>query len=104
MGKCVKDNIQESLVEWAEIDKCTAIRMKKDERIVRQFCAENTEQDIMGILELLEQYKGMSSPDQKIVVDFKQKYPKQLDVKSIADFLDVKDLYSQYLESGGKDI
>ena len=56
----------------------------------------------MHILELLGQYKGMSSPDQEMVDDFKKKYPKELDVMSIANFFDVKDLYSLYLESGGK--
>ena len=45
----------------------------------------------------------MPKHDKEVVEEFKKNYPEELNIKLIHSFLDVKDIYSQYLESGGDD-
>lgn len=101
MNEKYHELINESEEEWAEIQKNTATRKKKDERIISMFCAENPASDINRTLELLEQYEGMPDHDKKIIKKFKDEYPKELSLSSILGFLDTTDIYHKYLESGG---
>lgn len=103
MDENLEKQFQESESDWAEIEKLKAEREKKDKKIISQFCASNKQADMVRILELLEKYNGMPSHDTEIVNEFRKCYPKNLSVKLIHNFLDVKDIYSQYLESGGDD-
>lgn len=101
MDKILAEQCQESLDEWAEIEKTEAERRKKDNRIVSNYCAENKEADIIHILELLDKHKGAMPKHDEIIVDtFKHNYPKTLTVKMIVEFEDIKDIYSEYLEMG----
>ena len=104
MDENLEKKFQESELEWAEIEKLKAEREKKDRRIISEFCASNKQADMVQILELLEKYNGMPKHDKDIVSEFENKYPEQLNVKLIHSFLDVKDIYNQYLESGGDDV
>lgn len=99
----LQQQLEESLAEWANIDKEIAERQKKDKRIISTFCAQNTLADMTRILYLLEKYNGMPKYDKEIVIEFKQKYPDNLDAKILSSFLDIKDMYSQILEAGGDD-
>lgn len=101
MDEALEQQFQDSEKEWAEIERLKAIREKKDRRIISIFCAQNDPADMINILSLLEKYSGMPQHDKEIVYDFKRKYPNDLTVKIIHSFLDVMDIYSQYLESGG---
>lgn len=101
MDETLEKEFQDSEEEWAEIERLKAIREKKDKRIISIFCANNDEVDMLRILNLLEKYPGMPSHDKEIVYEFKKNYPKELTVKLIHSFLDVMDIYSRYLESGG---
>lgn len=101
MDDNLKQMIQESLDEWADIEQRQAEREKKDKRIISLYCSQNRQADVFQILELLVKFKGMAGHDKETVEDFKSKYPNKLDVKLLNDFLDVKDLYKEYLESGG---
>ena len=103
MDEKLEMQFQESEADWAEIEKLTAEREKKDKRIISEFCASNKQADMVRILDLLEKYNGMAEHDKKIVNEFRKCYPKDLSVKIIHNFLDVKDIYSRYLESGGDD-
>lgn len=101
MDDNIAKGLQESLSEWSTIDKLIAERESKDKRIISTFCAANDPADMMQILDLLEKHKGMPKHDKDIVYEFRDKYPFDLNTKLISNFLDVKDIYSQYLESGG---
>ncbi|MBD5395897.1 MAG: hypothetical protein HDR71_16920 [Lachnospiraceae bacterium] len=103
MDENLEKQFQESEAEWAEIEEKKAIREKKDKRIISMFCASNNQADMVQILNLLEKHNGMPDHDKEVIVSFKECYPGSLTVKLLHSFLDVKDIYSQYLESGGKD-
>ncbi|MEY8265146.1 hypothetical protein AALA79_02015 [Lachnospiraceae bacterium 64-25] len=103
MDENLEREFQESESDWAEIEKLKAEREKKDKRIISQFCASNKQADMVRILELLVKHNGMPGHDKEIVSEFKRCYPEELNVKLIHSFLDVKDIYSTYLESGGDD-
>lgn len=101
MDENLEKRMQESESDWADIEKRTAERIKKDKRIISDFCASNKRADMFQILELLEKHGGLPEHDDEIVKKFRESYPQQLTVKLIHDFLDVTDIYSQYLEFGG---
>lgn len=101
MDETLEKEFQDSEEEWAEIEKLKAIREKKDKKIISKFCANNDQADMLKILSLLEKYPGMPSHDKDVVFEFKKKYPNELTVQLIHSLLDVMDIYSQYLESGG---
>ena len=103
MDENLEKQFQESESEWAEIERLKAEREKKDKRIISQFCALNRQADMLQILELLEKHNGMPRHDKEIVNEFRKCYPEELNIKLIHSFLDVKDIYSLYLESGGDD-
>lgn len=103
MDENLEKKFQESESEWAEIDRLITEREKKDKRIISQFCATNKQADMVRILKLLEKHNGMPKHDKEVVEEFKKNYPEELNIKLIHSFLDVKDIYSQYLESGGDD-
>lgn len=103
MDENLEKQLQESESDWAEIEKHVAEREKKDKRIISQFCASNKQADMVRILDLLEKHNGMPNHDKEIVIEFKKCYPKELNTKLIHSFLDVRDIYSIYLESGGDD-
>lgn len=103
MDEKLERQFQESEFEWAEIERLKAERKKKDNKIISQFCAANKQADMVRILELLEKHNGMPKHDKEIVYEFKKCYPEGLNVKLIHSFLDVKDIYSMYLEAGGDD-
>lgn len=100
MDEHLEKQFQDSENEWAEIERLTAIRTKKDKRIISQYCAQNNEADIIHTLELLEKYSGMPSHDKEILDQFKENYPKALTVKLIYSFEDMRDIYQDYLEFG----
>ena len=102
MDDNLKQLMQESLDEWADIEKRQAEREKKDKKIISLYCSQNRQADIFQIIKLLMKFKGMAGHDKETVEEFKAKYPDQLNVKLLNDFLDVKDLYKEYLESGGE--
>lgn len=102
MGISFEDEIQQSLSEWAEIEKKQELRQKKDERLISQFCADNSHADVIRTLNLLEKYKGMPKHDCERVISFKNNYPDNITVQDIAGYQDVTDLYARYLELGGK--
>lgn len=97
-----EQQISESLDEWADIQKKMAEREKKDKKIISRFCANNTAADIGHILELLLKYDGMSGDDKKSIEEFKSSYPNKLTIPMLGDFLDIKDIYKEFLESGGE--
>ncbi len=103
MDENLERQFQESEADWAEIEKAKAEREKKDRKIISKFCAENTQADMFQVLELLEKYNGMPQHDKDIVDEFRKCYPSNLTVKLIHSFLDVTDIYSRYLESGGNE-
>lgn len=109
MDEWLLNEVQESEEEWAdierlkrELEKKSELRTKKDERIIREFCAKNKYADIIRTLELLEKNQGIAKWDREIVQQFKEKYPNELTVPMIQQMMDVKDLYREYLESGGE--
>ncbi len=101
MDDNLKQMMQESFDEWADIEQRQAEREKKDKRIISLYCSRNRQADVFQIIELLNKFKGMAGHDKDTVEDFKRNYPDKLNVKLLNDFLDVKDLYKEYLESGG---
>lgn len=102
MDDNLKQLMQESLDEWADIQKRQAEREQKDKKIISLYCSQNSQADIFQIIKLLMKFKGMAGHDKATVEEFKEKYPDKLDIKLLYDFLDVKDLYKEYLESGGE--
>lgn len=103
MNDELEKRMQDSEIEWAKIQELTAERQRKDKRIISEFCAANDEADIKRTLDLLNKYNGMPNHDKEIVNEFNTSYPRELTVKLIHNFLDVKDLYRKFLESGGDD-
>lgn len=101
MDKELEKEFQESEEEWAKIEQQKAEREKKDRKLISRFCASYEHADMVNIITLLEKYQGMPKHDKEIVTEFKSNYPSTLNVKQIHNFLDVKDIYSKYLESGG---
>lgn len=102
MGSSYEDELQDSLVEWAKIEEQQILRRKKDEMLISKFCVENDYADVIRTLALLEKRKGMPTHDCEKVQTFKKNYPDSLTIQDIVDFMDVRDLYGRYLESGGK--
>lgn len=102
MDENLENDMQESLSEWATIEKTISERQKKDRIIISKYCATHKDVDIINILNLFDKYNGLPSHDDEIIKDFKSKYPKDLTVKSIKAFEDVKIIYSDFLESGGE--
>lgn len=102
MNDEIKKALEESIDDWAALDKSKAEREKKDRKIISIFCSKNTKGDMNKIIELLECFDGMAGPDKEIVNDFKTNYPDKLNTKLLYDFLDLKDIYAEYLESGGE--
>lgn len=102
MDDKLKQLLQESFDEWADIQKRQAEREKKDKKIISLYCSQNSQADILQIIKLLLKFKGMAGHDKETVENFKEKYPDKLSVELLSDFLDVKDLYKEYLESGGE--
>lgn len=102
MDGSLEQKLQESEEEWAEIEKQKAQREKKDRKIISQYCAGYNRADMVQILELLEKHGGMPKHDKDIISEFKNNYPETLTTKLIHNFEDVKDIYSEYLESGGE--
>lgn len=101
MDKKLEKEFQESEEEWAKIEQLKAEREKKDRKLISKFCASYESADMVNIIALLEKHQGMPKHDIEIVTEFKSNYPSTLSVKLIHSFLDVKDIYSRYLESGG---
>lgn len=101
MDNDLKLMMQDSLEEWASIEQRQAEREKKDKKIISIYCSQNKQADVIHIIELLMKFNGMAGHDKDTVKSFKEKYPDKLNVKTLSDFLDVTDLYSEYLESGG---
>lgn len=97
---------QESESDWAEIQRLTDERAKKDKKIISIYCAKNKRADIIRILELLEKYNGLEQfnglpkHDKDIVDEFKTNFPDSLTVKMIHNFEDTRDIYREYLEYG----
>lgn len=104
MDESLGKKLQDSEVEWARIQRQIAEREKKDRRIISEYCAKNDIADIYHILELLEKYDGMPDYDKETVVEFRGNYPKKLTVDLIHRYEDLKDIYNNYLESGGVDL
>ena len=102
MDNTIENQLQESLEEWADIEKLTYERQNKDKKIISKFCAENKAADIYHTLKLLEKYSGLASHDRETVEMMKSKYPQELDAKLLYDYLNMRDIYSDYLESGGE--
>ena len=100
MNDYLEQLCQESEFDWAEIQRMTDERNKKDKRIISEYCAKNKNADIIRILELLEKYDGLPSHDRDIVNEFKNSYPDSLTVKMIHSFEDTRDIYREYLEYG----
>lgn len=101
MDDVLEKQVQESEEEWAEIEKTIKIREQKDKDIISHFCANNYA-DIARTLELLKKHKGMPKHDQERVNTFDKHYPDNITLKDILGYLDVKDIYRQFLESGGE--
>ena len=101
MDKDIKKLTEESFEEWADIEQKQAEREKKDKKIISLYCSQNLQADVFQIIELLMKFKGMAGHDKDTVMAFKEKYPDKLNIKLLHDFLDVKDLFKEYLESGG---
>ena len=70
---------------------------KIEEKIINQFRAKNNQSDVLKTLNLLENNKVIAAHDKEILAEFKEKYPKQLNVHLIHNYLNLKDIYSQYL-------
>lgn len=104
MEETLEKKLQESEAEWAKLERLIAEREKKDKRIISEYCANNNSADIYNILELLEKYDGMPEYDKETVSEFKDNYPIKLTVNLIHRYEDLKDIYNEYLESGGADI
>lgn len=109
MEKNIKGLIQESFEEWADLEKKEAElekekqnRARKDQLIISKYCASHKKADMFHIAELLIKYDGMPKGDRDIVIIFKEKYPDDISLSELNDFLDVQDLYRDYLESGGE--
>lgn len=102
MGNEIQEALQESVEEWAKIEKLEAVRKKKDQRIISKYCADNDPADIYRILKLLNRLDGLPSHDKETIKSFESKYPNNLSTKLILEFEDVKDIYSKYLEQEGK--
>lgn len=94
--------MQESEAEWADIEEKIAIRESRDRKIVSCYCAQNKNADIIRTLELFEKYNGLPKHDKEIISRFRKEYPEELKVRTIHDFLDIQDIYKDYLESGGE--
>lgn len=103
MDRELDELMQESEFEWSEIQKQIAIREMKDRRIISKFCANNKHGDIIRSIELLEKNEGLPGHDKEVLGNFKQEYPDNLKVRTLHDFLDIQDIYSSYLESGGNE-
>lgn len=101
MNRDLEELMQNSLDEWADIEERIARREKQDKKIISIYCSQNDRADVIHTIELLEKYNGMPQHDTDIINNFKEQYPKNLKVQTIHDFLDVQDIYSAYLESGG---
>lgn len=104
MDKELETRMQESEEEWAKIQKEIALREKKDQRIISEFCASNDPADIVHSIELLEKFPGMPIHDKEAVDEFKEVFPKKLTVPILHKYLDVKDIYREFLESGEENI
>lgn len=102
MSDDLLDQLQESEREWAEIEKTTALRSEKDKKIISRFCAENDYADIKRTLDLLKKHQGLPQHDRDVVKSFESAYPDKLTVLGIHQFIDVRDIYGCYLESGGE--
>lgn len=98
----LKEMLQGSLEAWANIDRSRAEQEKKDRKIISMYCAKNQPADIFRTIELLEKFNGLPEYDEQVIKKFKENYPKKITTKLLFDFLDVKDIYREFLESGGK--
>lgn len=110
MDEKLVDQLQESAMEWAaiqklqyELDKKTEGRVSKDKEIISEYCARNRYADIISTLELLLKYPGLAKHDYETVQKFKESYPRELTVELIYKYEDVLDIYNEYLESGGEE-
>ncbi len=101
MDSNLEKKLQESEAEWADIERLKAAREKKDQKILSIYCAMNRPADIIHTIELLAKYNGLPQHDKEIVENFKNSYPDKITVKLLHAFLDTKDIYKEYLESGG---
>lgn len=98
----LEQELQESAEEWANIKKMEAERVKKDNKIISMFCAENHPADIYTTIQLLLKYNGMPTHDKETVEEFNKKYPGDLNIDLLHRYLDLKDIYHEYLELGGE--
>lgn len=103
MSYTLREEIEESLSEHAEIEKRLYNRELKDRKIISRYCADNSKTDIERTLDLLDQYEGMPDHDRETVNTFRKMYPNELTIKIIEEFSDVQDIYSRYLMNGGDD-
>ena len=101
MDEKYKEELQESLRKWATIDKILAIQRKKDEPLISRFCANNDPEDINQTIKKLKNHKGMPKHDRKIITTFELAYPDNLTTKILLQYLDLTDIYSDFLRSMG---
>lgn len=102
MGGDIKSELADSLAEWAKIEQQQAEREDKDKKIISAYLAQNNGADILRTLELLKKYEYMPDHDIEVIKEFEEHFPKKLTTPILSRYLDVADIYSQYLESGGK--
>lgn len=101
MDEKYKEELQESLRKWAIIEKILVIQRKKDEPLISRFCADNDPDDITQTINKLKDHKGLPTHDKKVINKFEHAYPDNLTTKIILQYLDLTDLYSDFLRNMG---
>ena len=101
MDEKLKNDLNKSLEEWADIEKRRALQEKKDRQIISIYCAKNDISDVYRTIELLKKHRGMPSYAKETVITFEENYPNSLTAQIICDYEDTKDIYKDYLEKGG---
>ena len=102
MGEDIKSELADSLAEWAKIEQQQAEREEKDKKIISAYIAQNDGADIVRTLELLKKHRYLPNHDIEVIKEFEEHFPQKLTAPILARYLDVTDIYSKYLESGGE--
>lgn len=97
----LKELIQASKEEWADIQKQISERERKDKIIISKICAKNDYADVVNIIRLLKKHNGLPEHDQQTIDEMEKNYPKKLTLDLLERYFDVVDVYSDYLENGG---
>ena len=101
MDEKYNEELQESLKIWTKIDMILAIQRTKDQPLIRKFCSKNDFDDIRKTIQTLKNHKGVPTHDKQIIIAFELAYPDNLTTKLISQYLDLTDIYSDFLRNMG---